>query len=576
MAFDGLFLHLLKNELKDLLIGARVEKLHLPTKNELVLSLKNRGGAYRLLLSASGSAPRICTTEQAPENPMNPPMLCMLFRKQLLSAVLTDLRQVSTDRILFLDFDATNTLGDRVKRTIVIEIMAQHSNIILLDENEVVIDSIKRVDLLKSSVRQILPGIQYRLPPQQDKPSLLDTSSDEIIERLSAKPQLSVASALLSCVLGFSPLIAREIAYRANLSDSLVADLNEKNREDLSLELDKLRSTILKREVFPNSFYQSDGKPLDFSFMPILQYGSAVEVKVYDSLSSVPDKFYFERERRARAKAKAEDLFRLLSSSIERTTKKINSQKAELLAAADRETKRIFAELINANLYRLEKGAVFYDLENYYDDNRIIRIPAQPQLSPSQNSQRYYKEYRKAQTAEKILTEQIAKGEQELEYLLSVYDLLGRCDSEKEFAAIRDELALSGFIKKHAAARQKKPTALPPLEYTSPDGFKVLVGRNNIQNDRLTFKTAAKNDIWLHTQKIHGSHTVLVTEGREPTVEAMEFAAGLAAYHSSARESRLVPVDYTQIKNLKKPNGAAPGFVIYHIYKTIIIDPLMP
>ena len=573
MALDGIYLNLLTRELNDRLTGSRVEKIHQPSKQDFILRLKNHGESFSLLLSASGSNPRICITDHSPENPDKPPMLCMLFRKHLLGAVLLGLRQEGTDRILYLDFDATNELGDRVKRTLVLEIMAQYSNLILIDEAGTVIDSVKRVDLLTSSVRQILPGLTYCLPPRQNKPSLLNTNPANIVDAITSSDK-KLSSGILSSIEGVSPLTAREIAFRVSADDITANALNEIQRELLIRELQTISDMLTgKIPVTPTILTDENNNPCDYSFREITQYGGLRHNRTVDSLSYILDEFYYEKERLIRTKNRADDLFRLLSSLTDRTARKLNSQRAELTASMDREQKRIYAELINANLFRLKGiNADFYEVEDYYNNCEIVKIPARPELSPEKNAQRYFKEYRKAQTAEKILTEQIEKGERDLDYLASVTDALTRADTEKEFSAIRDELSETGFLKKKTATK-KKSAALPPIEYTSPGGFKILVGRNNIQNDKLTHRIAAKSDIWFHTQKIHGSHVILVTEGRTPAGEDMEFAAALAAYHSSARTSKLVPVDYTEVKNIKKPGGANPGFVIYHVYKTIIIDP---
>ena len=561
MALDGIFIHLLIRELNEKLSGARVEKLYQPGKTDLIFKLKNRGESYSLLVSASGSSPRICLTERPPENPDKPPMLCMLMRKHLLSAVLTEIRQEGTDRIIYLDFDATNELGDRVKRTLVLEIMAQYSNIILLDESRKIIDSVKRVDLLKSSVRQILPGLFYTLPPQQNKPSILTADISEIAKKIENSDG-NMPSAILKNIEGVSPLTAREIAERADASG-------------LIFVLTELSEMLKTGKTQPVILLDNDDKPFDFSFMAIKQYGDTAKNKVCNSLSAVLDDFYYEKERLIRTKTRAEDLFRLVNSLIERTSRKINSQLSELDIARDRETKRIYAELIQANLYKFGQNALgskIIELEDYYNNCEMVKIPVREDLSAAANAQKYFKEYRKLQTAEKVLTERIQHEKDDLDYLHSVLDELTRSDTEKEFAAIREELSETGFAKRQISVKNtKKSVALPPLEFTSPNNFKVFVGRNNIQNDKLTHKIAGKNDIWFHTQKIHGSHTILFTENREPEPIDMEFAAKLAVEHSSAKGSKLIPVDYTLVKNIKKPAGGKPGFVIYHVYKTIII-----
>lgn len=573
MALDGIFLHFLKQEIEREALGARVEKVSQPSKEELVLSLRNRTGAYKLLLSVRSNSPRVHFTKYAPDNPQTPPMLCMLLRKTLVGAVLTGLRQAGLDRVLFLDFDASNEIGDRVHPSLCIEIMARHSNIILLDENGTVIDAVKRIDAAKSSVREILPGLPYELPPAQDKVNLLQEDARAAYERVLAQGEARLSAALLHSLQGVSPIVCRELANRAAGEDLLVSSLSLAQKSILLQELEALLKRVRGGSPEPEMVLDQEGKPVDFAFLPVGQYGSLMHVRAYPELSALLDDFYTERDRAERTKQRAQDLFRLLTSTMERITRRLNAQRAELAASEDREELRIRAELINAYQYTLEKGAPFYDVENYYDENRILRIPADPALTPARNAQKYYKEYRKAQTAQRVLTEQIAAGEQELQYIESVFDALSRSQSERELAEIREELAAGGYLKRRRSAKQKAPKALPPMEFCTDDGFSILVGRNNVQNDKLSLKMAAKNDLWLHTKNIPGSHVILVTGGREPSGEALVQAAQLAAWFSRARESSSVLVDYTPVRMLRKPQGARPGKVIYDTYRTLSVRP---
>lgn len=573
MALDGIFLHFLKQEIEREALGARVEKVSQPSKEELVLSLRNRTGAYKLLLSVRSNSPRVHFTKYAPDNPQTPPMLCMLLRKTLVGAVLTGLRQAGLDRVLFLDFDASNEIGDRVHPSLCIEIMARHSNIILLDENGTVIDAVKRIDAAKSSVREILPGVPYELPPAQDKVNLLQEDARAAYERVLAQGEARLSAALLHSLQGVSPIVCRELANRAAGEDLLVSSLSLAQKSILLQELEALLKRVRGGSPEPEMVLDQEGKPVDFAFLPVGQYGSLMNVRAYPELSALLDDFYTERDRAERTKQRAQDLFRLLTSTMERITRRLNAQRAELAASEDREELRIRAELINAYQYTLEKGAPFYDVENYYDENRILRIPADPALTPARNAQKYYKEYRKAQTAQRVLTEQIATGEQELQYIESVFDALSRSQSERELAEIREELAAGGYLKRRRSAKQKAPKALPSMEFCTDDGFSILVGRNNVQNDKLSLKMAAKNDLWLHTKNIPGSHVILVTGGREPSGEALVQAAQLAAWFSRARESSSVPVDYTPVRMLRKPQGARPGKVIYDTYRTLSVRP---
>lgn len=575
MGTDGIFLHFLKNEIADFAVGARVEKIYQPAKHEAVLLLRTRTQQRKLFLSASGNYPRLHFTNMAVENPSKPPMLCMLMRKHLSGAVVKAVSQVGQDRIVRIDFDATNEIGDRVGKSLVIEIMAQYSNIILLDENDVIIDAVKRVDESKSSVREILPHVHYVLPPQQNKLSLLRNSVEEIIASVCEKSNKQLSSALLATVEGLSPLLANELAYRVLLDDAAVSQLNEAKLQRLAQELRELRESLMSNCAKPWLCKDADGNIAEYSYMPLTHHPLCAYASCADSFSELLDAYSFGKERYFRAKAKAADLFKLVETLTERTARKLVAQRQELADCADKETKRIYAELINANLYKLEKGAVFYDLPNYYDNYNTIRIPAQAHLSPTANAQRYYKEYRKAQTAQKLLYDLIAKGEAELAYLQTVEDALSRARTERELSEIRAELREAGYIKK--TQQDKKNTKpLPPLVFTSPNGYQVFVGRNNLQNDRLSLKTAAKNDYWFHAQKAPGSHVVLSLEGKEAQVADMEYAAALAAHFSSVSASGSVEVDYTLVRNLKKPPASAPGFVIYHVYKTMLIQPLDP
>lgn len=574
MALDGIFLRQVKSEIEKEAVSMRVEKVHQPSKEELVLILRGRNGQKKLLLSARANSPRIHFTSHAPENPKTPPMLCMLLRKHLTSAMITGFRQVDSDRILFIDFDSTNEIGDRVSLSLVIEIMAQHSNIILINSENVIIDSLKRVDLSTSSVRQILPGLTYALPPKQFKLDLFTENADKICEKILSNKNKNLSGAVLSSIEGISPIISREIAFRVSDTDEFCSELDDSKKQKLVSVIEEIQEIITSDKTSPFIVEDENSCPVDFAFMNIEQYSGVRKCVEEESFSALLDRFYYERDRLERTKQRSDDLYKRLTSLIQRISKKINLQIADLAQCADREALRINAELISANLYRLEKGVPYYEIENYYDENKIIRIKADPALSPNANSQKYFKEYRKAKTAEKMLTELIEKNKEELEYIESVLDALSRADGEDEISEIRQELYENGYVKsKQKNAKNKVQKSLPPKKYVSVDGFTILVGRNNIQNDKLSLKTARNNDMWLHTQKIHGSHVVILSEGREISDLAIEQAAVLAAYNSKARMSSQVPVDYTLAKNLKKPNGSKPGFVIYHVYNTLFVKP---
>ena len=571
MALDGIFLSKIKDELIREICFSRVEKVHQPSREELVIHLRGKTGAKKLFLSIRGNSPRIHLTEHAPENPAVPPMFCMLMRKKLLNAQLVDIRQSGLDRILYLDFNATNEIGDKIKLILSIEIMAKYSNIILFDGDGKIVDAIKRVDLSQSAVRQILPGFKYVAPPPQSKLNITDHTTENIIAQIKTYPNKALSSAVLCTLQGASPLTCRELC--GEYGELYTDEVGEKGFEFLTASLDKLRNIIMNEQGTPFMLKDETGKPVDFSFFEIKQYGQKYRSEIKDSFSQLLDEFYYECDRLERTKQKGQDLVKLLNSAISRVSKKLSLRQAELANCADREKLRINAELINANLYRLEKGAFFYDLENYYDENKPIRIKADPSKSPAQNAQKYFKEYRKAKTAEQLLTGLIEESKQELAYLETVADSLERADTQAEIDEIRNELSLSGYVKKRKGAEKKSSKTHPPIEYRTTDGFRVLVGRNNVQNDRLSLKTAAKNDMWLHTQKFPGSHVIIVSDNREISDDAIVEAAEIAAYHSKARDAKLVPVDYTYVKNLKKPQGAPYGKVIYHVYYSVNVTP---
>ena len=566
-------MHFLTQELREKLVGCRVEKVHQPAKQELILHLRGYRTAYKLFLSANANSPRVHITDIAPENPAKPPMLCMLLRKHLTGALLREVSQSALDRTLYLDFDATNEIGDPVSLRICVEIMAKHSNIILLDGSGTILDAVKRVDLTQSSYRQVMPGLPYISPPPQDKLDLRFCTVEDVLQKLTFFAEKALPSALLNVLQGASPLICREIASHLSAMDTPARELNDAQKTILQKELETLRAMLLQNSGTPCILCDENGRGTDFSFTDITQYGFTRMPKPCESYSALLDSFYFERDRQDRTHQRAADMLRALSNASARTARKLDTQRAELRQCADRETLRIRAELIQANLGILQKGVPFYEVQNYYDNCNLLRIPVDPALTPVANAQKYYKEYRKAKTAEQMLIGLIENGEQELAYLETLTDLVSRADSSAEISALRTELEEAGYLKRHTKGNAKNPKPLPPLEYRSTDGFRILVGRNNLQNDKLSLKTARGSDLWLHTQKFPGSHVIICAEGREIPPTTIEQAAMIAAYNSKARESAQVPVDYTFAKNLKKPVGAKPGKVIYHVYNTLVVTP---
>lgn len=573
MALDGITLSMLKNELAENLVGARVDKIHQPSKEELIMSLRYNGGSKKLLVSASASAPRVQFTEAPVDNPKAPPMFCMLMRKYISGAKLIGIEQFGLERILHFSFSTYNELGDPVVLKLAVETMGRHSNIILIGSDGKIIDSIKRVTADMSSVRQVMPGMTYVFPPSQDKMNTLDLDYMAFIARLKEGRDIPLSKALMEVLDGVSPIVCREFSeYATKGNDTTARELSNDECESLVYIIDKTASAVKNGACAPYIIEDESGKPIDFTFMEVKQYGTTAVPKLCESFSSMLDRFYSERSGADRMKQRSGDLFRFVMNLCDRLSRKLDVQRQELARSAERDTLRIKGELIHANIRNIEKGMTSVILENYYDNNNPIEVKLDPRLSPNQNAQHYFSEYRKADTAEKMLKKFIEKGEAELSYIESVFDLLSRARTEDEVLMLREELAEQGYIKR-SRQKNQKPVKLSPKEYVSTDGFRILCGRNNLQNDKLTFKDSRKNDIWLHTQKIHGSHTVIVTEGREVPSSTIEQAAIIAAYNSKGRDSSLVPVDYTEIRNVKKPSGAAPGKAVYEHYKTAYVRP---
>ena len=573
MALDGITLSMLKNEISEKLIGARVDKIHQPSKEELIIALRWNGGNGKLLISASASGPRIHFTESSVDNPKNPPMFCMLMRKHLSGAKLVEIEQFGLERMLHISFSTYNEFGDPVIIKLAVEIMGRHSNIMLIGPDGRIIDAIKRVTADMSSVRQVMPGMTYVFPPAQNKLNTLDIDCMELASRLKNGRDIPLSKALMENLDGVSPIVCREISEIVTGGfDTKAHDLTNDDFEKLASCLEKISESIKNGNADPYMVIEENGHPLDFTFIKVSQYGDATEVRKFGSFSEMLDKFYSERSGADRMKQRSNDLFKFVTNLADRISRKLDVQRQELARSTERDILRVKGELIHANLWMIEKGMTSVVLENYYDNCKPVEVKLDPRLTPNQNAQHYFSEYRKADTAERMLKKFIEKGEAELSYIESVFDLLSRARTDDEVIAIREELVAQGYLKNHRKNNQK-PVKLAPKEYISSDGFRILCGRNNIQNDKLTFKVSRKNDIWLHTQKIHGSHTVIVTEGREVPETTIQQAAIVAAYNSKARESSLVPVDYTEIKNVKKPSGSAPGKAVYEHYKTAYVRP---
>lgn len=576
MALDGAFLRHISQELEQSAQSARVEKIYQPNREEMVFVLRTRSEQFKLLISARANSARIHFTKFVPENPKQPPMLCMLMRKRLSGAKLVQIRQPQLERLLFLDFEAVNELGDLVRLTVVSEIMGRYSNIILVDEDGRIVDALKRVDAEMTSERLVLPGLRYELPPAQGKLCLLEVEPKQVMAALQMQSkEMELSKALLSVLQGVSPIVCREIQHRVGRGEQLLLHhMTVAHRERLEFFLGRLKQEVEQCAGIPHLVLGPDKKPMDFTFLRPEQYGTSAVVRESNSFSELLDAFYEERDRIDRMRVREQDLLRHLTTISDRLSRKINAQRAELAQCAEREHLRICGDLLNANLYQIESGLSSVELENYYEQSLPkLRIRLDPRLTPAQNAQKYYKDYRKARTAEEKLTEQIMQAQQELLYLDSVLEELSRAVTERDLMEVRQELQEQGYLKAPKGGKQKPAAAAAPLEFTVSDGFQVLVGRNNKQNDRLTLKLANNNDIWFHTKNIPGSHTILITDGRTPTEAALLDAARLAALHSKGKSSSQVPVDYTQVRHVHKPTGAKPGMVIYDNYHTMYVTP---
>lgn len=548
MALDGIYLSLLKDEILSKIQGFRVDKIHQPSREEIVFTFRTFDGPVKLLLSAKADCSRIQITTKGFENPKKPPMLTMLLRKHLGGAKLVDILQDGFERILTLVFDAKNDLGDPVTFKLIIEIMGRYSNIILVDENNSIVECVKRIDALKSSVREILPGLEYKLPPQQNKMNLLTDDMSEIENAVNAL-DMKKSKAVSEVLQGVSPIICREIENGMSLAE--------------------LKNAVLH----PEPYVVFMDKPKDFTFFKPKQYGDLCQYIKFDTFSELIDYFYYEQVRIDRIRQRSSDLFHHLTTLYERAVRKGINRQNELKECEEKEKLKICGDLINANLHRLEKGALFFDLENFYDNNEVVRIPADPTLTPVQNAQKYYKEYRKKQIAQSKLDDFIKEAEAEASYLESVIDSLSRAETDAEISAIRQELFEAGFISKKVD-KNNKNKKLAPRKFKSSEGFDIFVGRNNVQNDLLTLKTARNYDLWFHVKDTAGSHVVVTAIKDKPfTDKLIRQAAMLAAANSKAASSSNVAVDYTIVKNVHKPNGAKPGMVIYDDYNTEYVTP---
>ena len=566
MPLDAVCLQAVVAELAPQITGSRIEKIQQPARDQVVLLLR---GNRRLLLSAGGGQPRLHLTELLRDNPAQPPMFCMLLRKYLSGGIIESIQQAPLERVVTLTVSAADELGERSQFSLILEAVARRANLILADKDGHIIDCLRRIDFEMNPDRQVLPGLFYRLPVPPDKASPFTVTEEEFAALAAAAGEGAPADQwLVRTVNGLSPLVARELTFRAcGSTDAPVTG----HTAALWSAFAAWRDTVNEKHFTPAMLKRS-GVPMDFTYLHVGQYGGAAEEETYTSFSRLLDDFYEKREQAERVKQKGQDLVKTASNGAARLRRKIAAQEQELAESKNRDKWRVYGELITANLYRMERGMSRLTAQNYYDpDCADVDIPLDVRLSPQENAAKYFKKYTKAKTAEKYITAQLEKARVELTYLESVLQELTLAESEQDFNDIRAELTDGGYLRAKGRKQPQRPSK--PREFRSTAGLRILVGRNNRQNDRLTAKDAEKWDIWLHTQRIHGSHVILCTGGAQPDEQSLLEAASLAAYFSQAQDGTKVPVDFTQVKYVKKPAGSPPGFVNYTNYKTIFADP---
>lgn len=568
MALDGALLHLLTKEL-NCIIDTKIDKIHQPSRDELIFVLRKSGFNERLFISVKSGRARISLTKEKPENPASPPMFCMLMRKHLIGARVTDIIQPSFERIVHIKLNAFNELGDKIVYTLTVELISNQANIILSDPNGKIIDSLKRSDI-ESGKRLIQPGAKYIPPTDLEKTNPLNVSFEEFLNAIKEHGGV-LQKAILDKFDGISPLIAREICYKADTFDTRFSELTTQNVNILKEVFNEFKNALLYNGK-PILVYKN-GVPFDFSYMPITQYGKVCENKPLETFCSLLDEYYTSLDLADRLKNHSSAIEKTIKNAIARTSKKIQLRTADLKKCESRDSLRIYGELIKANIHKISQGDTIAKLENYYDENLAeIEIPLNPALTPVGNAAKYFKEYKKTYSIEQHLTQLIQADYNELEYLESVLDSLYRAQSIADINEIRDELSSEGYIHYPNKSNKIKPSA-NFNEYISPQGYKILVGKNNRQNDLLTLKIADKNDMWFHTKNIPGSHVIVFCSGKELGEDTILFAAKLAACNSKAKNSGSVPVDYTSVKFVKKPTGAKPGMVIYSTNRTVFVTP---
>ncbi len=568
MAFDAFFLSAVLAEIREKAIGSRVEKIHQPSRDTVLILLKCMGGREKLLLAANPAAPRLHLTGESPENPAEPPMFCMLLRKHLSGARLTEVTQPPMERLAVFTFDCIDEMGDPVQKKLVAELMGRTCNIYLLGPDNRIIDCLRRIGIDEHIKRPALPGLYYQDPDPVCKTDPRSLTAEDY-ETLLNKPGADLlCDRLMDSLGGLSPLVCREAALYA--AGDTQARLENSDLSAIGKKLEAFFQMYLENPK-PCYYPDRDGTPKQYAFCPVNQYGQHQQA---ESFASLLDACYTLRDRKDAMRQKGQAIRKTVSNLLSRTVRKIAVQEKELTATYDRERLRQLGDIVTANLYKIARGQTMLTAEDFYDENMTeIEIPLSPLLSPQQNAAKFYKDYTRMKNAEKELTRQIELGRQEIQYLRSVLEELDRAQTEAELEEIRRELQEVGYLKQDSGKRKMKQAKLPPMRFESTDGYMIYVGRNNRQNEELTFRSARKDDLWLHAQKVHGSHVIISCGGTTPPDDTITQAAQLAAYYAETTGGQNIPVDITPVKQVKKPPNAKPGMVIYHTYRTVIVNP---
>lgn len=572
MAFDGIVISNVVSELRRCLMDGRIYKIYQPERDELNIVIKNNRESYRLLMSADASLPLIYLMQSSKENPMTAPNFCMLLRKHIGSGRIVDIYQPGFERIVVFVIEHLDELGDMKRKKLIIEIMGKHSNIIFTTEEGLIIDSIKHISHLVSSVREVLPGRIYEYPPAGDKISPLDITEDVFVSKIKGSPA-NVIKAVYQSVTGFSPVSANELVYRAGIDGHMPAvSLSASDMERLYHEFAGIVDDIRGERYTPQIVV--DGHvPVEFSSIRLTMYEDKT-IEYRDSISQVLDEYFYRKSAVTRMRQRSTDLRRIVANALERTSRKYDLQLKQLADTESREKFRIYGELINTYGYGIEQGAENFEALNYYT-NEMVRIPLDKTISVMDNAKRYFEKYNKLKRTYEALTTLTVETKSELEHLQSVQAFLDMAIDEGSLTQLKEELVECGYIKGHYGKKgDRRKEKQKPLHYVSSDGFDMYVGKNNIQNDELTFRVANGGDMWFHAKKMPGSHVIVRLSGAESLPDSTyEEAARLAAYYSSGRTNPKVEIDYTERRNLKKPAGAKPGFVIYHTNYSMIAEP---